>query len=441
MSQDTSSRAGRWLDLGLLARNRHFRHVFIARTISLLGLGMLAVAVPMQVYQLSGNSASVGLAMALEGAGMFAGLLLGGVLADRHDRKRLVLLARSACGLGFVALAANAAMAAQLPALLALWVTYLLAMWDGFFGAIGVTALLAAMPHLVGRENLLQARGLSMLSMRLATVISPALGGLLIAACGVTWNYLIAAIATGLTLLPLLSLPPMRPEHPDESHPLRSLGEGLRYLLQNRIVASVVWVGSLVTLATSVRALFPALAGDGSGQGAVHLGLMYSAVPVGAAAAALWSGWASRLRRPGLALQFIGLATFACLVALGLSTTFTITLVLLALMGGLVSLGGLLQYAMVQGHTPDAYLGRVNGLWTAQDALGDSVGTLGVGLVAASLNPRGTIVALGGVGLLLGAISLLRLRSLRRAPGEAQALQLEPDAVPAPTEVSAGAVS
>ena len=84
-----------FVDLGLLRRNRDFRSVFIARTISLLGLGMLSVAVPMQVYALTGDSLQVGLALALEGGGMFAGLLLGGVLADRYDRRKLILLART----------------------------------------------------------------------------------------------------------------------------------------------------------------------------------------------------------------------------------------------------------------------------------------------------------------------------------------------------------
>ena len=97
-----------FVDFGLLGRNRDFRSVFIARTISLLGLGMLSVAVPMQIYALTGDTLHVGLAMALEGGGMFVGLLLGGVLADRHDRKKLILFARLVCGLGFVGLAANA---------------------------------------------------------------------------------------------------------------------------------------------------------------------------------------------------------------------------------------------------------------------------------------------------------------------------------------------
>lgn len=427
MTDPTTTR--RWLDWGLLARNADFRHVFIARTISLLGLGFLAVAVPMQVFQLSGDSAAVGLAMALEGLGMFAGLLAGGVLADRHDRKRLILWARSACGLGFLGLAANAWLPQP-----SLHVTYALAAWDGFFGAIGVTALLAAMPHIVGRENLLQARALSMLSMRLATVGSPALGGLLIAAWGVAANYALAAAATGLTLLPLLRLPAMRPQGGDASHPLRALADGAHYLVRNKVVAGVVLVGTLLSLAGAVRALFPALAQQAFGGGGFELGLMYSAVPMGAAAAAWLSGWAERLARPGLALQWIGLAAFACLLALGFTHHLLIALLLLVAFGALVSLSGLLQYGLVQGHTPDAYLGRVNALCTAQDAVGESVGSVAVGALAQALSPLGGIAALGGAGLALGAGALLGLPSLRAAPAEA------PQSPPSPLDMKEGTV-
>lgn len=421
MSEAVTS-PSRWLDVGLLRRNRYFRHVFMARTLSLLGLGLLTVAIPLQVFDLSGDTASVALAMALEGGGMFAGLLWGGVLADRHDRRRLILWARSACGLGFVALALNAANPWGLAPAAVLGLTYVLAIWDGFCGAIGVTALLAAMPHIVGRENLLQARALSVLSMRLATVASPALGGVLIAAWGVGWAYGLTAVATLLTLWPLRALPPMQPPRSEEdSHPLRALAEGWRYLWSNRVVASVALVGTLVTLATAVRVLFPALAHGLPEGGALEVGLMYSAVPLGAALSTLGSGWMARWQRPGLAMQLIGLAAFACLLLLGWSSHLGVTLPLLAVLGGLVSMAGLLQYAVVQGHTPDAYLGRINGLWTAQDALGDTVGTLAIGWLAQSLSPALAVSSLGGVTLLLGLWALVSLSTLRRAGAEAGA--------------------
>ncbi|MFT4047563.1 MAG: enterobactin transporter EntS, partial [Solimonas sp.] len=396
-----------FVDTGLLRHNRDFRNVFVARTISLLGLGMLALAIPLQVYQLSGDSLRVGVALALEGIGLFAGLLLGGVLADRHDRRTLILFARGVCGLGFFGLALNACL--PLPSLLAI---YLLSAWDGFFSAIGVTALLAAMPTLVGRAQLMQARALSMVSMRLATVLSPVLGGAIVAATQVGWLYLAVALATALTLLPLLGLPALRPAQVEEQHPLRALADGLRFLLTNRVVLGATLAGTLVTLVTAVRVLFPALAGRlaDDGGGAFMLGLMYAAVSLGATLGMLLSGWTETLAQPGRTMQLAALGAFACVALLGLAPPAALALPLLAAFGYLVSIASLLQYALVQGHTPDAYLGRVNALSTAQDAAGETLGGVGIGLLGRWLAPLAGLGTLGIGALLAGGVLLALLR-------------------------------
>ncbi|MBY0239925.1 MAG: enterobactin transporter EntS [Burkholderiaceae bacterium] len=409
-------------DFGLLRRNRDFRSVFIARTISLLGLGMLSVAVPMQIHMLTGDPLQVGLAMALEGAGMLAGMLLGGVLADRHDRRTLILSARLVCGLGFAALAANAWLPAP-----SLWAVYLLSAWDGFFGALGVTALLACMPAIVGRDNVLQARAISMVTVRLATVLSPAIGGIVIAGAGVGWAYMAAAIGTGLTLLPLLRLPAMRPQRTDDDNPLQALAGGVRFLLTNQVVAFTALASVIVTLGTAVRVLFPSLAASSFGGAAFETGLMYSAVPLGATVGALLSGWTGGVRRPGLVMQLCALAAFGCLMLLGVNRSFPVALALLAVFGYLVSVASLLQYALVQGHTPDSYLGRVNGLWSAQDAAGDTLGTLGIGLLGKLLAPLASVLAFGAAAAALGLALLGGCRALRDAPLRCPALAEDGD--------------
>lgn len=403
------SRKSIFADFSLLKSNRHFRNVFIARTISLMGLGMLSVAIPLQTYALTTDSFQVGLVMAIEGAGLFVGLLWGGVLADKYDRKKLILMARAICGLGFLGLAINAWLPE--PSLHAL---YVLALWDGFFGALGVTALLAAMPFIVGRENLIPARAVSMVSMRLAMVISPALGGAIIAATHVGWNYLIAALGTGLTLIPLLSLPAMKPPQMPPQHPLRALGEGFGFILSNRVVLGVVAVGTLVTLTTGVRVLFPALNIELLNGGAFELGLLYSAVPVGATLGALLSGWTSHLQRPGLVMLLVSLGTFISLMLFGLNQSLPLALLLLAVFGYLVSVASLLQYGLVQEATPDQYLGRVNAIWMAQDASGDSVGTFGVGILGKFLSAAASVFVLGAAGFVAGLLLFFGCRSVRK---------------------------
>jgi len=399
-----------FIDFSLLKTNANFRATFIARIISLMGLGMLAVALPMQVYEMTKDTFHVGMVMALDGIGMFVGLLYGGVLADRYDRKKLILLGRSICGLGFIGLAVNAELAEP-----SLSVIYFLALWDGLFGALGVTALLACMPHIVGRENLMQARAISMSSMRLVSIAAPAFGGVIIANYGVSCNYLIATIGTLLTLIPLFSLPSMKPKLASQQHPLKELGDGFRFVLKHKVVGGVVLMGTLVTLTTAIRVLFPAMVESDFNGGSVELGLMYSAVPLGATIGVLLSGWATNLVKPGQVMGFISLGVFSTLIVLGFSTSLWFTLAVLVLFGYLVSITSLLQYTLVQGHTPDHYLGRINGIWTAQDACGDSVGTASIGVLGQFIKPLACIVVFGGVSLALGMTVIGITKKLRTA--------------------------
>jgi ENTS family enterobactin (siderophore) exporter len=400
-----------FVDFSLLISHKNFRNIFIARTISILGLGMLTVSIPVQVYGLTNDSLQVGIVMALEGMGLFIGLLLGGVLADIYERKRIILFARSTCGLGFMAMAVNAWLPDP-----SLWAIYILAVWDGFFGALGITALMASMPFIVGRENLMQARAISMVSVRLATVISPAIGGIIIATYDVAWNYLIAAIGTGITLITLLSLPPMHPKEIKSQNPFRSFLDGFSYLITNKIVASVMAIGILVTLTTSIRVLFPALADTVYGGGVWTVGLMYSAIPFGATLGAVVSGWTNHIKKPGLIMILTSLAAFLCLIIIGSTLYFPLALACLIVFGYLVSIASLLQYSLVQGHTPDHYLGRINGIWTAQSASGDSVGTLTIGALGKLLSSLGGIFVFGSAAMTIGLVMLVSLKKLRNSP-------------------------
>ncbi len=117
----------RLLNLSLLKTHPAYRAVFIARFISILSLGLLGVAVPVQIQTMTHSSWLVGLSVTLTGGAMFIGLMVGGVLADRYERKKLILLARGTCGVGFVGLCLNAMLPE--PSLVAI---YVLGLWDGF---------------------------------------------------------------------------------------------------------------------------------------------------------------------------------------------------------------------------------------------------------------------------------------------------------------------
>ncbi len=184
----------------------------------------------------------------------------------------MILLARGTCGIGFIGLCVNALLPE--PSLLAI---YLLGLWDGFFASLGVTALLAATPALVGRENLMQAGAITMLTVRLGSVISRCWGH--IACQRRRRNYGLAAAGTFITLLPLLTLPRLLSLRSRGKSIYRVTG-GISFLLASPLIGGIALLGGLVTMASAVRVLYPALAMSWQ-MSAAQIGLLYAAIPLG----------------------------------------------------------------------------------------------------------------------------------------------------------------
>lgn len=396
------------LNLSLLQTHPAFRAVFLARFISILSLGLLGVAVPVQIQAMTHSSWQVGLAVTLTGGAMFVGLMLGGVLADRYERKKLILLARSTCGVGFIGLCLNALLPQP-----SLAVIYLLGIWDGFFGALGVTALLAATPLLVGRENLMQAGAITMLTVRLGSVISPMCGGLLLAWGGVAWNYGLAAAGTFITLLPLLSLPRLPPPPQPREHPLKSLLTALQFLVRNPLIGGIALLGGLLTMASAVRVLYPALATNWQ-MSSAQIGLLYAALPLGAALGALTSGKLAHTERPGVIMLATSIGAFLAIGLFSLMPVWALGVLFLTLCGWLSAVSSLLQYTLLQTQTPEAMLGRINGLWTAQNVTGDAIGAAILGAMGSMMMPA-TSASIGGLSLaVIGVVLVAVLSELRR---------------------------
>ena len=395
------------LNLSLLKTHPAYRAVFIARFISILSLGLLGVAVPVQIQTMTHSSWLVGLSVTLTGGAMFIGLMVGGVLADRYERKKLILLARGTCGVGFIGLCLNAMLPE--PSLMAI---YALGLWDGFFASLGVTALLAATPALVGRENLMQAGAITMLTVRLGSVISPMVGGLLLATGNVAWNYGLAAAGTFITTL-TLRLPLLPPPPQPREHPLKSLMAAIRFLFSNPLIGGIALLGGLLTMASAVRVLYPALSGEWQ-MSASEIGILYAAIPLGAACGALTSGNLAQSARPGLIMLLATLASFIAIGFFSLMPVWVLGVMCLVIFGWLSAISSLLQYTLIQTQTPEGMLGRINGLWTAQNVTGDAIGAAILGGLGAIMTPAASASSSGFVLAMVGVILLVALVELRR---------------------------
>src|SRR5690625_3527023 len=183
------------VDISPLRTSPEFRIIFVARLISIFGLGFAAVALPMQVYGLTGSSLLVATVHTTNAVSVLSGTLVGGMLADRGDRRRLIVIGRGAAVLAFGVLAANT----LVPDEPWLWVIYVTAAFNGFFGSFSTVALQAAAPGFVPRDKLPAAGALLALNGRLGSVPAPALGGAVIASLGMGANYVLTAVLSLLT--------------------------------------------------------------------------------------------------------------------------------------------------------------------------------------------------------------------------------------------------
>jgi ENTS family enterobactin (siderophore) exporter len=399
------------MDISPLRDSRPFRNTFIARTVSVFGIGMLMVAVPVQVYAMTRSTVHVGAVSAAGGFALLAGFLWGGVLADRYDRRRLMLHARTAAGIGFVLLTLNAFLPS--PSLAAL---YALAAWDGLATGVSITALLAATPALVGPDRLVAAGALNALTVRLGSMLSPALGGVVVSAFGVGWNYAAAAAGTLGTLFLLTALPRLEPAAPVHEGPVRALGSGLRFVASHRVVGSLMLLGLLFMVAGGIPVLMPAFAELSLGGGPTTVGLLYAAPACGAALASVTSGWAAAARAPGRVLLVASVSGFVLLALLGLTRHPALAVAVLFGYGFVASIEEILRYGLIQSHTPDAFLGRVSALWSAQETGGEAVGSLGAGALGRYLAPGAAIVVYGAASAALALALALSLPGLRNAP-------------------------
>ena len=171
-------------------------------------------------------------------------------------------------------------------------------------------------------------------------------------------------------------------------------------------------------MASAVRVLYPALAGEWQ-MSASEIGLLYAAIPLGAAFGALTSGNLAQRPRPGLIMLLTTLASFIAIGFFSLMPLWGLGVVCLALFGWLSAVSSLLQYTLIQTQTPEAMLGRINGLWTAQNVTGDAAGAAIVGGLGAVMTPAAAASSSGFVLAIVGVILLVALVELRRFRQEA----------------------
>jgi MFS family permease len=386
------------VDFGLLRRRRDFSLLLVGQTVSEAGSMVTFVAVPFQTYELTGSSLAVGLLGVAEFVPIIALALVGRALADAFDRRRLVQIAEIGAAVAAGALLANAALPHP-----HVWPLYVCSAFLAAFTALRRPPLDALVPRLVERDEIKAAAALQFALHNAATISGPALGGVIIAAAGLSVTYLVdlLSFAGSLVVLTMMRTPP--PPAEAEAPSLRTIGEGVRYARSRHELVGTYLVDMNAMFFGMPMALFPAIAKRYGG--AEVLGLLYAAPAAGSIVVTLTSGWAARVHRHGRAVAFGAAAWGVAIVAFGLADALWLALACLAVAGGMDTISGIFRSAIWNETIPDRLRGRLAGVemisWSSGPLLGDAE----AGLLAALAGVRFSVIS-GGIACVAGTAAL-----------------------------------
>ncbi len=385
------------VDADLLRRRRELRLLIFGQATSLLGSMITLVAVPVQVYELTGSTVAVGLLGIAEFVPILVLALVGGALADAFDRRRLVMLAEVGAIVAVGGLVLNATLEDP-----HVWFLYVAAALIAGFSAIRRPPLDAMLPRLVERDELKAASALSWGVSNLASLAGPAVAGVLIASAGYGVTY---AVDLATFVISLAALAAMRTPPPTERQPLglKAIVEGLQFARSRQELLGTYLVDMVAMFFAMPMALFPALAAD-YGGGAV-VGLLYAAPSAGAVIVLAASGWTARVHRHGRAVVLAACGWGVAIAAFGLAHELWLALFFLALAGGADAISGVFRATIWNETIPDRLRGRLAGLEMISWSSGPLLGNAEAGAAAALLGLRASVVA-GGV-VCVGGIAAL----------------------------------
>ena len=382
-----------------LLANRRFALYLGSRVSLIIATQMLSVAVGWQVYEITGRA----LALGFSGLALFLPNFLlalpGGHVADRYDRRKIILgshLAVATCA-AILAFMAYGGQHDLLPIYLVLG---LLGTIRAFSGA----ASQAFMPSLVERTELERAVALGSSTWQLAMIAGPSMGGALYAATGRA--YVVYASCSVMAALAFASVLAIRPASELADAAKRAppswstVLAGLRYVWSKKPILGAISLDLFAVLLGGAVALLPIFARDLLHIGPWGLGLLRSAPAIGAATVALVMARYPLRHRAGAVMFFCVLLFGIATIAFGVSSSFVVSLLALLVLGAADMISVVVRSTLIQTRTPDAMRGRVGAVNMVFIGASNELGEFESGVTAEWLGPRIAVVA-GGIGTCL----------------------------------------
>ncbi|MCW2765966.1 MAG: entS 1 [Nocardioides sp.] len=386
------------MDVTPLRSSRDFRLLFLAGTVFYFGAMVTYVAIPFQIYTITGSNLAVGAVGLVELVPLVVFGLYGGALADHVDRRKLLVWTGVAQA-GFTAvLAVNAFRDDP-----SVWVIFVVSALLASSSSMQRPSREALMPRTVTHEQIPAANALTSLGMQIGVLVGPAVGGLLVAYVGIGWCFLIDICGLGIATVMFVLMRPY--PHREETTPpsLAGIGQGVRYALSRRDLLGTYFVDIAAMLLALPVVLFPALAKEVFEKPQL-LGLLYSAETVGALVATALSGWTSRIHHHGRAIVIAAATYGVCIGFAGLMPNIWLVAVFFALSGAADMISAVFRGTVWSQTIPESMRGRLAGIEMLSYSLGPLGGQVRAGITADLWSVRGAIssggfACIGGVTL------------------------------------------
>jgi len=385
------------MDLTPLKVSRDFRLLFFGHSVSNFGDEVVAVAVPYQVFQITGSPLAVGLLGLAALIPVFVFPIIGGTVADAVERRRLVSLTHAILAVLSGLMALNAALPHP-----HLWPMYVFTFFAAGLYTFNRPALDTWPARLLDKKLLPSSNALDAGFGTFAGMLGPVAAGFLLAAIDPKGVYLFDVFTFLVVIAAVRLMKPSPPADEENEVSWEAVKDGFRFLKGKRIVQSVFLADLNAMIFGFPMALFPAMALrlDPTRQAQV-LGFLYAAPAAGAFIAPLVSGRAKDVRRQGRAIMLSIVVWGGAIVVFGLSRSLLLSLVMLSVAGAGDMVSGIFRLTIIQASVEDRYRGRLEGIGMAVWATGPSLGEVESGVVATLTTPAISIVS-GGLITIVG---------------------------------------
>ncbi len=421
-------------------RNDHFRRLWLANIVTVVGAQLTVVAVPAQIYSETGSSAYVGLTGLFGLVPLVVFGLWGGALADVFDRRTLLVVSTTGLIVTSALFWAQAAYGGGGSA--RVWLLLGLFSVQQAFFAINQPTRSAILPKLLTADLLPAANSLNMTVFQAGAIAGPLVAGALIPVLGFQWLYLIDTVTLFATLSAVLRLPPLAVDREPGAERartpgLRSVVEGVVYLRTQPVLMMSFVVDIIAMVFGMPRALFPQIAHEsfaGPEEGGLAFALLFAAIPIGAVVGGVLSGWVSRVDAQGRAVIIAILVWGAAIIGFGVAVALAglgggwqgpmlLVAVLMLVVGGAADMASAaFRTSMLQTAASDAVRGRLQGIFIVVVAGGPRIADVGHGASAALVGTAaasaggGVLVVVGTVVATLAVPSFVRYRLSTHRP-------------------------